>query len=402
MKDILIVTHFTQAPNEQGNGRFHYIANKLTDNEENQIEIVTTSFSHRYKRKRIITNEELNGVCYKFTMVDEPEYPKNVCLKRFYSHYIMSRNLEKYLKSRRKPDVIYCAIPSLDVAKVAAKYARKNDIRFIIDVQDLWPEAFEMVFHVPVLSGLLFAPMKRQADYAYRQADEIVAVSETYLNRALKVNKKCNRGHVVFLGTELETFDNNKHTDIKWSKENTELWLGYCGTLGSSYDLICVIDALRIIQDKGLTVPKFVVMGDGPRRKEFEDYGRERGVACLFTGSLPYQQMCALLVKCDMVVNPITHAAAQSIINKHADYAASGLPVLNTQECEEYRELVAEYNMGFNCNNNDAKDLADKMVLLINNPILRREMGCNARRCAEEKFDRGKSYQKIVKRIICK
>ncbi len=36
-------------------------------------------------------------------------------------------------------------MPSLDVAKVAAKYAKENNIRFIIDIQDLWPEAFRMV-----------------------------------------------------------------------------------------------------------------------------------------------------------------------------------------------------------------------------------------------------------------
>ena len=57
-------------------------------------------------------------------MLKEPGYTKNVSFKRFYSHYVMGRNLRKYLSNRKKPDVIYCAVPSLDVAKTAAKYAK--------------------------------------------------------------------------------------------------------------------------------------------------------------------------------------------------------------------------------------------------------------------------------------
>jgi len=29
MKDLLFITHFTQVPGEQGNGRFNYIAEKI-------------------------------------------------------------------------------------------------------------------------------------------------------------------------------------------------------------------------------------------------------------------------------------------------------------------------------------------------------------------------------------
>ena len=123
---------------------------------------------------------------------------------RFLSHYIMARNLKKYLRKRKLPNVIYCSIPSLSVAKVMAKYANKNKIKFIIDIQDLWPEAFTMVFKIPFINKIIFSPFKRNADYVYSSADEIIAVSETYSNRALKVNKKVKKATSVYLGTNLE------------------------------------------------------------------------------------------------------------------------------------------------------------------------------------------------------
>ena len=253
-----------------------------------------------------------------------------------------------------------------------------------------------MVVPVP----FLFAPWRRQADRIYAAADEIVAVSRTYVDRALSVNRKCQDGHVVFLGTKLVDFDSNVRSHPVLDKPEGELWLGYCGTLGSSYDLTCVIDALALLKERGEQTPRFVVMGDGPRKEEFEKYAAAKGVDAWFAGRLPYKEMCGLLCACDIVVNPITHGAAQSIINKHADYAASGLPVLSTQECQEYRDLVDEYRMGFNCANNDAADLADKLAWLMKDEPLRREMGANARRCAEERFDRAHSYQEIVDLLL--
>lgn len=110
--------------------------------------------------------------------------------------------------------------------------------------------------------------------------------------------------------------------------------------------------------------------------------------------------MCGRLAACDIVVNPIMHNAAQSIINKHADYAAVGKAVLSTQENKEYIALVEAYQMGFNCKNNDYKDLADKIILLMQDESLRIKMGKNARKCAEEKFDRAQSYSQLFSAIL--
>jgi hypothetical protein len=55
-----------------------------------------------------------------------------------------------------------------------------------------------MVFHVPIISNLLFYFIKRLANYIYSVANEIVAVSHTYVDLALKVNKKSKSSLNVF------------------------------------------------------------------------------------------------------------------------------------------------------------------------------------------------------------
>ncbi|TYS59864.1 glycosyltransferase family 4 protein [Sutcliffiella horikoshii] len=395
MKDILIIAHFTQVPGEAGNGRFHYIAEKI-DKKYSTVEVVTTTFSHRTKKQRYLSKEQYESLSYKLTMLEEPGYKKNVSLKRFYSHFIMGKSLKRYLKYRNKPDIIYCSVPSLDVAKVAATFAKENDIKFILDIQDLWPEAFKMVFNIPYISDKLFYPMEKKANHIYKAADEIIAVSQTYVDRALEVNSKCRNAYSVFLGTELTNFDILAMKNKNIEKPKNEIWLAYAGTLGHSYDLTSAIDALCILQKKGINNIKFVIMGDGPLKSSFEKYAAEKQINVLFTGRLDYGKMVGILVNCDIAINPISKGAAQSIINKHGDYAAAGLPVINTQESLEYRDLVNEYQMGINCKNNDAENLALNLQRLYVDIDQRRTMGINSRRLAEEKFNRSITYKKII------
>lgn len=390
MLDVVIVANFVSGL-LRDNNRFGYIAELLSD--AAQVELITSDFYHEQKKKRA---EDYSSLPFQVTLLEEPAYPRNVCLKRFYSHWVFGRNVAAYLEKRKTPDLIYCAMPSLDAAKAAADYAKKKGVRFVVDVQDLWPEAFKMVLNVPIVSDLIFAPMNHKANAIYRQADEIIAVSRTYGQRALQVNRKTAEAQIIFLGTRLEDFDANARKHIPHDMPEDKLRLAYCGTLGSSYDLICVFDALVKVREQGITPPRFIVMGDGPRRAEFEAYAQKHGLDVEFTGRLPYTEMCGLLCACDITVNPIIKGSAGSIINKHGDYAASGLPVLNTQESREYRDLVEEYRMGFNCENGNAEDLAEKMIRLIGDPALRKTMGRNARRCAEERFDRKYSYQKLL------
>ena len=386
--DIVIIAEFCGDFSGQNNSRFYYLA-KMLSGRGHRVELITSSFIHEAKRQRTGAFPE----DIRITGAYEPGYPRNICLKRFYSHGIWGRNVLKILKKREKPDAVYCAVPSLTGPLRVAKYCGKHGIRFIADVQDLWPEAFRMVVHSPLLRRVLFSPFTLLADGIYRRADAVCAVSDSYCARALSVNRKGAKGTAVFLGTELAVFDRYA-AENRPEKPEGELWLGYAGTLGTSYDLPAVFRAVR---QAGIPNLKILVMGDGPLAEEFRK--QAEGLRAEFTGRLPYGEMCGRLAACDIVVNPIIGDSVATIINKHADYAACGRPVLNTQRSGEYRRLVEEYEMGFNCRSGDAADLADKLKRLCGDPALREKMGRNARRCAEERFDRPLSYPKLCRAI---
>lgn len=389
--DILVIAHFITEFEKYGTSRFVYLAERLS--QQNEVELVTSSFDHFKKEQRTKTDFDLKT---KITLLKEPAYPKNVCLKRFKSHASFGKEVKKYLEARKKPDVIYCAVPSLECAYFAAKYAKKNNIKFIVDVQDLWPEAFKLVFRLPIISDALFYPMQHKADYIYASADRIVGVSETYCRRALSKNPKKSISLPVFLGTKIDLFDKYA-LENRVARDDNKFVIGYCGTLGHSYDIKCVLDAMSILKEEGYSNISFWVMGDGPLKDEFEKYAVDKNLDVSFYGRLPYEKMCGRLISSDVCINPISRGAAQSIINKHADYAVSGLPVINTQSASEYRELVDKYRCGINCDCSDSVGVAKAISFLMNHKEERIAMGENSRKMAEDLFDRNKSYSSILR-----
>lgn len=396
MMDVVLVCNFWHFEFEKESSRYRSLAEVISKNDKYNLEVVTSSFRHQTKKQR--NSDEINKIKtdYKVTLLTEPSYKKNISIKRFLSHRKLAKNISKYLKQRKRPDLIILSVPSLSVGSAVSKFAKRNNIKLIVDIQDLWPEAFKMAFNVPVISDLVFYPMKLQANRIYSRADEIMAVSNTYVNRG-KENNSCE-GFSLFIGTDsriVEKSINGKEIN----KPENEFWVGYVGALGHSYDITAVIKAIDILNKQGIDNIVFKIMGEGVLADKFKEIAKEYRVNCDFMGFLEYGEMMATLMKCDVAVNPIVGKSVSSIINKVSDYAMAGVPVVNTQNSEEYRNLIDEYKCGINCRNDDVNDIANAIRRLYNDEELRKDMGKNSQKLGVERFDRSKTYPEIFEII---
>ena len=396
MMDVVLVCNFWHFEFEKESSRYRSLAEVISKNDKYNLEVVTSSFRHQTKKQR--NSDEINKIKtdYKVTLLTEPSYKKNISIKRFLSHRKLAKNISKYLKQRKRPDLIILSVPSLSVGSAVSKFAKRNNIKLIVDIQDLWPEAFKMAFNVPVISDLVFYPMKLQANRIYSRADEIMAVSNTYVNRG-KENNSCE-GFPLFIGTDsriVEKSINGKEIN----KPENEFWVGYVGALGHSYDITTVIKAIDILNKQGIDNIVFKIMGEGVLADKFKEIAKEYRVNCDFMGFLEYGEMMATLMKCDVAVNPIVGKSVSSIINKVSDYAMAGVPVVNTQNSEEYRNLIDEYKCGINCRNDDVNDIANAIRRLYNDEELRKDMGKNSQKLGVERFDRSKTYPEIFEII---
>lgn len=395
-KDVLLIANYWHMESEKASSRYRTFADILSTRYD--LEVVTSTFCHLKKEQRKIEKLYLDELPYKMTFCYEKGYDKNISLKRIRSYKEFGKNVYEYLKTRKKADVVIVSVPSLSVADYVTKFCQKNNIPVIVDIQDLWPEAFKMAIKMPVVSDVLFAPMMRQANRTYARANVIMAVSDTYVARGKKCNPNAEELS-IYIGTDEELVE-KKTKGVVVDKPKDEFWVGYVGALGHSYDIKLVIDGIkRLKEEKGIDNIVFKIMGDGVLRQEFEEYARNSGIRYEFTGLLEYGVMMKTLMSCDVGVNAIIGTSVSSIINKVADYAAAGVPVINTQNCEEYRQLLVEYNCGISITSGDVHEFANALWELYGNENKRLEMNKNARRLYDDKFNRRKRYPKLMNMI---
>lgn len=394
---IAIVAPFCSLPGEAYFNRFLYLAEQLA--ERHDVLLISSDFRHFDKTFRRAADWHETQGRLKIRLLHESGYQKNVSLQRIISHCGFVRRLEDEVSAWQPGafDAVCSAYPLMGSNLVLARHKKRVGFRLIVDVQDVWPESFAAV--LPFVGRLppRLLPFARRADRAYAAADALAAVSQTYLARARAANPHVP-AEAVYIGADMEQLAAVRPHAFP---ENGTLRLCYLGTLGHSYDVETVCRAVRTLVADGLETELHIVGTGGSEGRLKTAFA---GTSVIFHGAKPYAESIALAKGCHIAVNPIHGHAAQSITNKLSDYAALGLPILNSQLCPEARAVVetlphAHYRSG------DAADCAAAVRRLAAQlQAMPSENGVpNTNRSIPERtaalFDRRRSYRKLIELI---
>lgn len=296
--------------------------------------LITSNFKHYDKSfRRPEDAEAASQGRLKVMLLEESGYSKNVSLGRVTSHHRFVKHFEKWLENCRpgEQDVVFSAYPLIATNLLLGKHKARLGYKLIVDVQDVWPESFSSV--VPFLKKVPhnLLPFASRANRAYRYADALVAVSQTYLDRAKETNPNVP-GEVIYIGADFPKLDAAPAKDF--GDDKTRLF--YLGTLSYSYDVETVCKGVRKLLDDGENV-ELHIMGGGPDLEKLKQYENR---AIKFYGYLPYSEMMSIAKGCDIAVNAIHSHAMQSVTNKLSDYMALQKPILNSQNNAEVLDLM--------------------------------------------------------------
>ncbi len=397
---IAVVTMGVKLGDEtRGYTRFRFIA-ELLCRHGFDVDLITTSFQHWEKARRDTTKACYQNLPYRIVFIDEPGYRRNLDLGRIRSHAVAAKNLRRHFRENRgRYALVYAEIPPNDVARACAEAARDEGIPFVVDVNDLWPEAMRMVVNVPLVSSIAFWPFTRDAKAVYRLCTAAVGTSDEYAQRPLKDRERPCPTYTVYVGNDLKAFDAGVAAHAhEIEKPADELWVTYAGTLGASYDLSTLIKASALLDSKlpGLRV---LILGDGPDRARLQRQADDFRAPVRFLGYQDYAHMAAWLSKSDITVNSLVHDAAQSIVTKIGDYLAASKPLVNTGSSREFCMKVERDGFGLNVEAENPPALAEAIERLAVNSSKRKIMGMRARQTAEREFDQNTSYLEIVRLV---
>jgi glycosyltransferase involved in cell wall biosynthesis len=211
-----------------------------------------------------------------------------------------------------------------------------------------------------------------------------VTVVTPFLKRiAKKFNQKV---YLIPNGVDMASFlPTSQKSEIK-KKFNCFL-IVYIGLLYKACDVDIVIKAMKHVIQK--VDAKLIIVGDGPRKKEFVEltkkYKLEKNV--IFVGYKPRELIPEFINAADVVVLPMKDNLANRARSpvKLGEYLACGKPVV-ASNVGIVKEIIKNYYNGILTSNQPEK-FGEDIVRLLQDENLRKRIGKNARKTAEEKLD---------------
>lgn len=357
--------------------RYGYLAKALVDAGHEVLRWAPT-FRHVGKTHRYASDQRVQvAPHYAIQFVYAPGYQRNVGLARLRSYHILGRRLRELAQQERPPDLIVAAIPSLEWATAAIDYGAARGVPVVIDVRDLWPDVFlnALPAIAQPLGRRVLAPYIHMARRACREATALAAVSEEYLDWALRLagRDRSPRDQVVPLGFEPEAvprhiFQTNRHSLLDRGIDPNQPACLFAGLLERSYDLETVIGACERLNAGSRTKLQLIVCGDGSRAAAVAR--RAAGLRYVhLLGWVDAAMLQAVASISSIGLCAYAHDALQSLPNKPFEYMANGLAIASSLP-GELADLLEQHRCGFSYRAGDERDCTAVLSRFVTSPPL--------------------------------
>lgn len=245
--------------------------------------------------------------------------------------------------------------------------------KFLFDHHDINPELYEAKFGRRDIFWKLMVWLERMT---FRTADVSIATNESYKEIAIERGKTDPaKVFVVRSGPKLDRLRIlPPKSDLK---KGCKYLVGYVGVMGKQEGIDLLLQAVyHIVHNIGRTDVHFGLVGGGTSLEEMKQLAVELDIAkyVTFTGRVPDQDMLDMLNTADVCVNPdvANEMNDKSTMNKIMEYMALGKPIVQF-DLTEGRFSAQESSLY--AVKNDARDFANKIVQLLEDPDARKIMG---------------------------
>jgi glycosyltransferase involved in cell wall biosynthesis len=284
------------------------------------------------------------------------------------------------------PDYLLVESPPLFLGLAGLWLAWLKRTRLIFNVSDLWPESVVRLGMLRRNSFTHKLATKLEA-FCYRHAWLVSGQSQTILSAITEIVPDCKVFHLSN-GVDTDSFRSERRTQSARSlmSRNGSCIALYAGLHGLAQGLDQVLEAAETLRYQ--TDVKFVLIGNGPEKRRLIQQAQERRIDNLsFLDLCTAGEIPALLASADVALVTLKTYIRGAVPSKLYEAMASGLPVVLVADGEA-AEIVKRHDAGIAVRPGDAKALARAVKSLAADPMLRRRLGENGRRAAEQHFDR--------------
>jgi glycosyltransferase involved in cell wall biosynthesis len=340
---IWIFNHYASPPDRAGGTR-HYDFGEILAAAGHDVTIFASSFSHFSRSEERLADgerarvQDIGGV--RFVWVRTTPYSANDH-RRLLNMLSYAAGVIWVQRKLPRPDVIVgsCVHPFAVVAAFAVGAGRR--VPFVFEVRDLWPQT---LIDMGALreNGAVAVTLQAIERYLYRRARTVISLlpgAAGYLTRA---GVPASKVSYVPNGVARRTVSGLPDGPAARAlTDQVERWraagylvAGYVGSHGPANGLDVLIEAARVLRDRGVGNIMTVFVGDGPDKQRCMRLAQQCALdTVVFFPPVAKEAVAGVLGSLDVALFPLRDIPVFRYglsSNKLFDYLASGRPVVSS------------------------------------------------------------------------
>jgi glycosyltransferase involved in cell wall biosynthesis len=413
---IWIVDQFASTPSMPGQQRDYQYA-KAFSLKRHHVTLWRSSYSH-WSREETLTNHQPYGIDTDgnlkiINLKTSPLYYRND-YRRFLNMLSFAYALVKTSRIvSPPPDVIIATYPSPFAAFSAYRIATRFSAKFILEIGDLWPQVWVERKAFPVYHPFIVT-LYALENYLYKRTRVFVS-SLPYVNDYLRERGvKSHKFTWIPTGINPDDFSLDGRQDdssdgvkvilnaLGDERQRGNMNVVYIGGIGVGNRVDCIVQAAKILRDRGDKRISFHIIGDGHSRAEISNYVSEKQLNSVRIWPPVVRKAVPNILKtADVGIlclhnNPIYRYGVN--LNKLYDYMAAGLPVVFAADVRN--NLVEQYKTGITVPPSDPGAIASALQKLLSmSSEERRAVGARGSRGIAEDYDVNKLAGKYLELI---
>lgn len=407
-KTVWIVNKHSRPPEYETHFRYIKYAQYLKDNGYD-VKIICASYMHNINIELIAGDYNSLEKVYdglEYVLLKTLPYKGNG-IKRIYSLYQFTNRVINLINNSNKPDIIIHTSNTPFTNKLCS-YSKKNKIKYIAEVLDLWPESF-VSFGLLSKRNPFMKIAYRMEKWLYSNADNVVFSMEGGKNYILdkKWDKQSNQGLIdlnklLYINNSVDLSDYNtirlnNDFDASYLDNKDVFNVVYIGSISLANNIRALIEAAELLQ--GNSRIKFFIFGDGSERDILEEYSIKNNISNVSFKEkrIDYKYVPSLLSKSSLNILNFQQSDIErygGCQGKLFNYIASAKPICSNVEMGFC--LIKKHKLGIAKDFKSSKDYAAAILEMSELDIKDYNAMCDRVKSVSEEYDFRKQAKKLI------
>lgn len=336
---------------------------------------------------------------FTYDIVKRPNVNKNNFAKRYLAGIKYALDCSKYIKKVSNFDLVYVqSCPTVLYNILVSKwYSNKKPVLY--SIQDVFPGS-------SIHSGVMTAKWMQVIFYklqkvAYDKADHITVISEDMKKIIKKQGVKEEK-----ISTVVNWYDDHTVQEISWEENRfvkkynlskDKFYVQYAGTMGHVFDYKMILKVADILKDyKDI---EFQMIGQGSQKEYFVDEKEKKNLSNIVFYPLEPQEMVSdVYSTCSISLIPLKKGIiGNSVPSKAGLLMACNRTIVNSVDSDtDYYKMFNDNEIGISVSNENPQLVAEAIIYLYNNKMIREKMGRKGKKFAEQYYSRTVNSEKLI------